>query len=251
MVTLNPARRCSCASCARGQQTAAHFEVKAIHSCMCACRRHCNRDVMTFAMLVCALAASLSLGKEQGLLVPAPLFDAAMLHSIDLVAPPVVCANGQRPWAAGDTSRGAASQKRKREDKAGIGECLAGVGRLDSTRQREMDAWEMHLLQMMVMQALNKEGGQEALVLPPALACELCQMQYGVFCKLICLFLKMGIRPVPLRFFPIASLNSSLRIMAAEGDLLHDSFSSARHVLPWRQMSVSTLQLLPAVDHQE
>jgi hypothetical protein len=43
-----------------------------------------------------------------------------------------------------------------------------------------MDGWELQMLQMLVMQGLTQSEREiGAPTLPPALACQLCQMSYG------------------------------------------------------------------------
>jgi hypothetical protein len=127
--------------------------------------------------LIYAVAALPSLS-EPRLLVPAPLLDAAMQRAMELVAPPMVCANGRRPWAAGDTSS-AERQKRKREGDCAVDEG-AGAEVRGNPKQCAMDAWEMQMLQMLAEQALTtSERNQGAPAVPPALACQLCQLRYG------------------------------------------------------------------------
>lgn len=106
-----------------------------------------------------------------------------MIRTIDLVAPPLVCANGRRPWAPTGISSCAGSQKRKREgkvdgkDEGELGERSDPTG-ADMTRP--MDSWEIQMLQMLVSQGLTESAGHEgAPALPPALAFQLCQMSYG------------------------------------------------------------------------
>eukprot|EP00277_Geminigera_cryophila_P039076 CAMPEP_0173105998 /NCGR_PEP_ID=MMETSP1102-20130122/40598_1 /TAXON_ID=49646 /ORGANISM="Geminigera sp., Strain Caron Lab Isolate" /LENGTH=166 /DNA_ID=CAMNT_0014002669 /DNA_START=257 /DNA_END=754 /DNA_ORIENTATION=- len=112
-----------------------------------------------------------------------------MIRTIDLVAPPLVCANGRRPWEAPNGGR----KKRRRETDAegkdeGADEAhddtfelskSAGTVGAEKVRSTAMDAWEMQMFQMLVLQGLTQSTRHKGVPsLPPALACQLCQMSY-------------------------------------------------------------------------
>jgi hypothetical protein len=118
------------------------------------------------------------------LLVPAPVLDAAMIHTIDLIAPPLVCANGLRPWMTEHEASHEGRQKRRREGERDFeSKCSQDMTEAGSEKARRtgMDAWEMQMLQMLVLQALPKcdQNSAPKAVLPAALACQLCQMPYN------------------------------------------------------------------------
>jgi len=143
-------------------------------------------------------------------LVPAPLLDAAMIRTIDLVAPPLVCANGRRPWEAPNGGR----KRRRREtdaegkdegadeahdNKVELSESTGAAG-AEKVRSTAMDAWEMQMFQMLVLQGLTQSTRHKGVPsLPPALACQLCQMSYGTLhCHSCLIFLASFPLSLPL-----------------------------------------------------
>ena len=121
-----------------------------------------------------------------------------MIRTIDLVAPPLVCANGRRPWEAPNGGR----KRRRREtdaegkdegadeahdNKVELSESTGAAG-AEKVRSTAMDAWEMQMFQMLVLQGLTQSTRHKGVPsLPPALACQLCQMSYGTLHCYSCL----------------------------------------------------------------
>ena len=109
------------------------------------------------------------------LLVPAPILPAARMRPIGLVAPALLRADGQPAWLPARVGR----QKRARESEGGAKGNTDVLAAAVACGQ-SMDGWELQMLQMLVMQGLTQSEREiGAPTLPPALACQLCQMSYG------------------------------------------------------------------------
>ena len=127
----------------------------------------------------CRLGRSAAAATQPRLLVPAPRLDAAAVHAIDLIAPPLVCTGGRRPWTPGLPT------KRRRQ---GEGDEQLDRGGLQSANDRDgvsaarctSDAWEALMLQMLARQALaDSERCTGLPILPLALANQLCRMPFS------------------------------------------------------------------------
>ena len=109
------------------------------------------------------------------LLVPAPILPAARLRSIGLVAPALRRVDGQPAWLPS-----AGAQRRKRAREGGATEDADALA-AEPARRESVGGWELQMLQMLVLQELTQSERESGVpTLPPALACQLCQMHYGV-----------------------------------------------------------------------
>ena len=109
------------------------------------------------------------------LLVPAPILPAARLRSIGLVAPALRRVDGQPAWLPS-----AGAQRRKRAREGGATEDADALAAEPACRE-SVGGWELQMLQMLVLQELTQSERESGVpTLPPALACQLCQMHYGV-----------------------------------------------------------------------
>jgi hypothetical protein len=102
-----------------------------------------------------------------------------MIHTIDLVAPPLTRSHGLRPWEAV-----ACSMNKSEQGREGVGGAIkcqsSGKAGMGQSVWEPVDVWQTQVLQLLVLQALSdSKRSTGTAVLPPALAHQLFRLPYG------------------------------------------------------------------------